>query len=161
MKAAKLAIESFCRRKKPKSVHLQIDNVLALSHLVKMIGTKGAELNKISKEIWEYLIGNKITLTEECSPSSQNIQADWESRHTKVTSEWKMCPQIFAWTTQIMGRPRVDLFASRLSHQLPPCMSWKLDPCCMPVDVLQQKWTRIFPYAFPPYSLIGKVLRKI
>ena len=161
MKAAKLAIESFCRVKKPKSVHLLIDNVTALSHLVKMGGTKRAELNKISKEIWEYLIGNKITLTAKYLTSSQNIQVDCESRHTKDSSEWKLCPQTFARTTQIMGKPSLDLFASRLSHQLPRYMSWKLDSCCMAVDVLQQKWTHMFPYAFSPFSLIGKVLRKI
>ena len=160
MKAAKLAIESFCRVKKPKLVHLQID-VTALSHLVEMGGTKSSELNKISKEICEYLIGNKITLTAEYLPSSQNIQADWESRHTKDLTEWKLCPQTVARTTQIMGKPSVDLFASRLSHQLPRYTSWKLDSCCMTVDALQQKWTYMFPYAFPPFSLIEKVLRKI
>ena len=110
MKAAKLAIVSFCRVKKTKSVHLQIDNFTALSHLVKMGGTKSAELNKISKEIWEYLILNEITLTAEYLPSSQNIQADWESRHTKDSSEWKLCPQTFAGTTQTMGKLSVDLF---------------------------------------------------
>ena len=89
MKAAKLAIELFCRVKKPKSAHLQINNITALSHLVKMGGTKRAELNKILKEIWEYLVGNKIALTAEYLPSSQNIQADWESRHNKDSSEWK------------------------------------------------------------------------
>ena len=100
----------------------------SLSHLVKMGGTKGAELNKISKEIWEYLIVNEITLTAKYLPSSQNIQVDWESRHTKNSSECKLCPQVFAKTTQIMRKPHVDLFASRLSHQLRRYMSWKLDP---------------------------------
>ena len=60
-----------------------------------------------------------------------------------------------------MGKPNVDLFASRLSHQLPWSMSWKRDSCCMGVDALQQKCTHMFPYAFPPFWLIGKVLRKI
>ena len=44
MNAAKLAIESFCRVKKPKSVHLQINNMTALSHLVKMGRRNSAEL---------------------------------------------------------------------------------------------------------------------
>ena len=50
----------------------QID-FIALSHLAKMRGTKRAELNKISKEMWEYSIGNKIKLTAEYLPNSQNI----------------------------------------------------------------------------------------
>ena len=146
---------------KTKISHLQTENVTALSLLVKMGGTRSAELNEISKEIWEYLIENKITLTAEYLSSSQNIQADSESRHSKDSSEWELCPQTFARITQIMGTPCADLFASHLLHQLPRYMSWKLDPCCMTVAVLQQKWTHIFPYAFPQFSLIGKVLRKI
>ena len=161
MKAAKLVIESFCWVKKPKSVHLQTENVTALSLLVKMGGTGSPELNEISKEIWEYLIENKITLTAEYLSSSQNIQADSESRHSKDSSEWELCPQTFASITQIMGTPSADLFASHLLHQLPRYISWKLDPCCMTVATLQQKWTHMFPYAFPQFSLIGKVLRKI
>ena len=126
MNAAKLAIESFCRVKKPKSVHLQINNMTALSHLVKMGGRNSAELNKILKEIWEYLIVNWITLTAEYLPSSQNIHLNWESCHSKDLSEWKLCPQTFAKTTQIMSKsPCIDLFASCLSHQLPWYLSLK------------------------------------
>ena len=36
------------------------------------------------------------------------------SYHTKDSSEWKLSPQTFARTTQIMGKPGVELFASRL-----------------------------------------------
>ena len=31
----------------------------------------------------------------------------------------------------------------------------------MAVDALQREWKHMFPYVFPPFSLIGKVLRKI
>ena len=122
MKAAKLSIESFLQGEKKNKISSPKNRQ---RHLVKMGGTKSTELNKFSKENWEYLIGNKIKLTAEYLPSSQNIQADWESCHTKDSSEWKMCPQIF--------------FASRLSHQLSRYMSWKLDPCCRAVGALQQK----------------------
>ena len=74
---------------------------------------------------------NKITLTAEYLPSSQNIEADWESHHTKDLTKWTLYPQTFARITQIMGTPSVDLFAPHLSHQLPQYMSWKLDTCCM------------------------------
>ena len=104
---------------------------------------------------------NGITLTAEYLLNSQNIQPYWESRHTKDSSEWKLYLQTFARTTQVMGKPSVDLFASRLPHQLPGCMLWKLDPCCMSVDVLQQKLTHMFSYASTPFSVIEKVLRKI
>ena len=50
MKAAKLTIESFCRVKKTKSVHLQIDNVTALPHLVKMGGNFEENLGVLNCE---------------------------------------------------------------------------------------------------------------
>ena len=59
--------------KKPKSVHLQIDNVTALSHLMKMGWTKTAKLNKLLKEIWEYLIGNNIALTSQALKTFRRI----------------------------------------------------------------------------------------
>ena len=41
-----------------------------------------------------------------------------------------------------------------------PYMSLKPDPNCIAVDAFDQKWNHLFPYAFPPFNLIGRVLRK-
>ena len=60
-----------------------------------------------------------------------------------------------------MGKASVDEYASHLSHQPPQNVSWKLNPSGMTVDALQQKWTHMFPYTFPSFSLVVKVLRKI
>ena len=109
--------------------------------------TKSAELNKISKEIWEYLIVNGIMHTAEYLPGSQNIQPDEESRHTKNSSKWKLCPQTFARTTQIIGKPSADVFVSHVMEH----------GTCHAVDDLQQKWTQMCPLSFPPFSLMGKV----
>ena len=49
-----------------------------------------------------------------------------------------------------MGKPSVDFFVSRLSHQLPWYMSWKLDPFCMAVDALQHKMDTYVPLCFSP-----------
>ena len=46
------------------------------------------------------------------------------------------------------------------SHQILPYMSLKIDPDCQAVDALQQNWSNLFPYAFPPFNLIGRVLKK-
>ena len=60
-----------------------------------------------------------------------------------------------------MGTPDVDLFASRLKHQVPGYMAWKRDPGSRATDALQQNCKNLFPYAFPPFSLIGRVLTKV
>ena len=52
---------------------------------------------------------------------------------------------------------KIDLFASRLSHQLPQYFAWKPDPFSQETDALQQIWGSQFLYAFPPFCLILQV----
>ena len=54
--AAELAILTFTKDRKPRSIHLRIDNTTALSNLVKMGGTKCPDLSRIAKRIWAYLL---------------------------------------------------------------------------------------------------------
>ena len=59
------------------------------------------------------------------------------------------------------GHPNMDLFISRLPHQLPAYMAWKPDPTSKAIDALQQALSHLYPYAFPPFSLIAMVLSKL
>ena len=111
------------------------------------------EMTIIAKRIWNYLLSKGITLTAEWIPSSENHIADWESRNTKDSSEWKLCPKIFQCLSRRLGETTVDLFASRTSHQLPQYVSWKPDPQCLFTDAFQRIWENYTPYAFPPFCL--------
>ena len=56
----------------------------------------------------------------------------------------------------------MDLFASRACHQIPSYLSWKADPQSLGADAFQQNWKhRGLLYAFPPFSIIEKVLLKV
>ena len=133
----------------------------ALSYLVKMGGTRSPELLKVAKEIWDCLLANGIVVTAEYLPSSLNIQADWQSRNHRESSDWKLNPKIFSQIVKIRGIPQIDLFATRLNHPLPKYMSWHPDPSSCAVDSLQHSWKNLYGYAFPPFFLIGKVLGKV
>ena len=162
LKAAKYAILTFTRMfPSAKSVHIRMDNMVALSYLVKMGGTQNKNLTLLSKEIWEYLIAKEITITAEYLPGSLNKEADFQSRAVKDSSEWKLNPEIFQKICKEWETPDVDLFASRVSHQLPTYMSWKLDPFSKGKDAFQSSWTHMRGYAFPPFSLVGRVLSKV
>ena len=162
LKAAELAIMSFTLKERDAiSVHIRMDNMAALSYLMKMGGTKNQELTAISKEIWQYLFKRKITITVEYLPASMNGEADRESRQTRDSSQWKLNPTIFMTLCQIRGTPEVDLFASRVSHQLPHYISWKIDPFSQGRDAFQISWADKFVYAFPPFVLIGRILQKV
>ena len=90
-----------------------------------------------------------------------NVEAERESRQTRGSSKWKLNPTIFINLCQVRETPEMDLFASRVSHQLPQYMSWKIDPFSQGKDAFQISWAHNFVYAFPPFALIGRVFQKV
>ena len=77
LKAAKLAIISFHRLfPESLSIHIQIDNIVALTFLIKMEGTRSEVSTAVSKEIWRYLLDHQITITVEYLPGVLNVEAD-------------------------------------------------------------------------------------
>ena len=56
----------------------------------------------------------------------------------------------------------MDLFASRLNCQTETYISWKPDPFALAVDAFTMNWNTLGTvYAFPPFALISKMLKKI
>ena len=56
---------------------------------------------------------------------------------------------------------QTDLFASRINYQLEKCVSFKPDPGAIAIDAFSLDWANLTFYAFPPFSVIPMVLRKI
>ena len=68
------------------------------------------------------------------------MEADWQSRNPRDSSEWKLLAQIFHQICQIKRTPEIDLFASRLSYQLPKYFAWRPDPYSEGTDAMQNPW---------------------
>ena len=103
--AIKLAIQTFSKALKHKAIHLQVDNMVALTYLLKMGSTQNLKLAQLTKEIWDHLLQCGITLTAEYLASKLNVTADWESRNSSDSSEWKLAPQSFQRICQMRGTP--------------------------------------------------------
>jgi hypothetical protein len=159
MIAIKRGLETFTRIHNVKAIHMQVDNTSALSYLLKMGGKTNQEMNAITKAIWDYLLRNRISCTAEYLPSNLNKEADEMSR-SNDSSEWMLNPKLFEKICQIMGNPDVDLFASLASHQIDRYISWRPDPKAIATDAFQQDWRHKLGYAFPPFKLIGRTLRR-
>ena len=159
--ALKFAILTFGNNLSHLTVHFQVDNKVALAYLLKMSGIRSPQLLKISKSIWNYLLSLNITITVEYLPSRLNVRADWESRNATDSSDWKLYQNVFLEITKLLGTPAVDLFASRLYHQLPLYMTRKPNPNSFATDAMQQDWNKMFGFVFLPFSLIGRVINKI
>ena len=105
-----------------------MDNKVALEYLLKLGGTRNPQCLKIGKSIWNYLLSHKITITAEYLPSRLNFRDDWESKNATDSSDWKLHRKVFLKITKLLKTLTVDLFVSRVCHQLPQCMKWKPDP---------------------------------
>ena len=115
---------------------------------------KSLEIIKLIKEIWDYVLSRGIPITTEYLPSKLNIIADRDSREKVDFSEWKLDPKVFQGLVQLMGNPVVDLFASRLNHQLPQYITWRPDPFSQGTNAMHQDWSQNYLYASPflPYE---------
>lgn len=155
-----LALQSFFPKNTNTSIKVLSDNTTTVAYLNHMGGTK-PKCNKLAHKIWSWCEENNNWILAAHIPGKTNVIADKQSRTIKDNMEWKLCPQKFREICTVLGTPEIDLFATRLNHQLPRYMSWKPDPGTEAVDAFTEPWGGLFPYIFPPFNLIGKVLGKI
>ena len=57
--------------------------------------------------------------------------------------------------------PNIDLFASRLNRQFANYVSYRPDHQALSIDAFSLTWADKMFYAFPPFSVIGNVQKKI
>jgi hypothetical protein len=57
--------------------------------------------------------------------------------------------------------PDIDIFASRINTQFPHYVAYRPDPGAVAIDAFTNDWSRHNFYAFPPFSLLPLVLKKI
>ena len=93
-------------------------------------------------------------ITAEYLPSSLNVKTDIKSRKVETKSEWKLLPEMFQKITKILGQPKVNFLASRLSHQLSRYIARKADPNSTATNAMHQNWNKGFSYAFPQFCLL-------
>lgn len=90
-----------------------------------------------------------------------NVDADFKSRSFSDKHEWMLNRNVFTEILTEFPELNMDLFASRLTTQLTQYCSWQPDPGSAFVDAFSIDWSKFNFYAFPPFSLIPRCLRKI
>ena len=83
------------------------------------------------------------------------------SRNFNKTIKWKLSTHLFQNLSGISGKPTLEIFASRINHQMDKYIPWKPDPKALASDAFSIKRNADFCYIFPPFSLLGKVTAKI
>lgn len=159
--AGALAVKVFARNKIQMKIRLLMDNVSAAHYINKMGGTKSPVLAQLALDLWSWCLEHKILLEAQHIPRVLNVRADQESRTFLDHNDWKVSPAAFNLVNQTLGTLQLDLFASRLSAQLPKFISWRPDPEAEAFDAFSQDWSKVHGYAFLPFALVVRCLRQV
>ena len=156
-----ICLTIFCSKLSDVHIQFELDNVTAVGYVNQMGGSKSIACDLLAHKIWSWCIARCIWLSAVHIPGYTNVEADLLSRNCYSDHEWQLNPVIFQKLRAVFPALSIDLFASVLNAQLPRYVSWNPDPYAMFVDAFSTPWMGEYFYAFPPFSLIDKCLKKI
>lgn len=159
--AAFNGLKSFAKNHSNCNVILRVDNITAISHINRMGGIRFPHLNDITKQIWNWCEKRKIIIFASYVNTRDNVIADRASRQTPTESEYSLNHTVFQEIKNVFGTPQIDLFASYQNKKCQVFVSWHPDPQSSFIDAFTLNWGNHFFYAFPPFSLLPRVLKKI
>ena len=154
-----LALQAFCDQEKKKNIVFYTDNSTALACVNKK-GSNKSNLNDITRLIWLFAIQRDLWIKAVFIPGIENVLADSESRKIRQV-EWKLNPIVFKKLYEMRGPFYIDLFASRISHQISKFVSWLPDPEAWKIDAFSLDWDMVGIYCFPPFCLILRILHRV
>lgn len=162
LKAVLFGLQTFVKEKKNIHIRVMSDNMTAVSCVNKMGTSHSQACNTVTKTIWLFAKERGLWLSAAFIPGKQNVEADEESRKLNLDLEWKIDPELLKEALFLLKfQPEIDLFASRLNKQLEKYVSYRPDPEAAAVDAFSINWHGLQFYAFPPFSVIPAMLRKI
>ena len=95
-------------------------------------------------------------------PGCENVEADKESRTCRRCTEWCLKKTLFTNAcAKLSVTPNIDLFTSRINCQIIPYVSYRADSAAFAINAFHLSWQHHLFCAFPPFSLITRVLQKI
>lgn len=159
--AAFFGLKCFASQCKDCDILLRIDNTTAIAYINKMGGIRFKNLNRIAKDIWNWCELRNIWLYASYISSADNNKADFESRKLEPETEFELKDEAFQEIVEMFGKPEIDLFASRVNKKCERYIAWNSDPDALTIDAFTVNWNGSYFYAFPPFAIILKVLRKI
>ena len=162
LKAVFYGLRNFGSDLRDTSLLLRIDNTTAVAYVNKMGGVQYPWLNDIARAIWQFCEQRRLWLFASYIPSAENVLADKASRIKKTDTEWVLNREVFRQIIDRFGDPVIDLFASKDNRKCDSYVSWFPEPEAIAIDAFTLNWNRVgFFYAFPPFALILRTLRKI
>jgi len=156
-----LALQSFLPHVAGKHILLHTDNTTVSAYINRQGGSRSPTLSVRACLILAWCAQHRITLSAKHIAGHLNVLADALSRSSTVLhSEWTITHLALNRLWSLIDKPLIDLFATRFSKRLPLFVSPFPDPEAWRINSLEISWSGLRAYAFPPFQLLGKVLRK-
>ena len=148
-----------------RNVSVFCDNSTAVSYLRMEGGTRSPFLNSLTPGILRWAESLSIRLLPQFIPGSLNVLADSLSLslcrpHQLPHSEWSLHPGVFQSLSHLWP-VQIDLFATSDNRPCSVYFSPFRDPMAAGTDAFLQSWDGLQAYAFPPWSIILRVLAKL
>lgn len=154
-------LKSLCRSYRNSQILVRSDNTTAIAYINRQGGTKFLNLHKRATQIWNWCENQNNWIFATYIASRDNTIADSESRVLETGLEWELNDYAFREICIAFGKPDIDLFATKSNSKCSKYASWLPDPGSMFIDAFTISWTDLWFYAFPPFSLVNRVIRKI
>ena len=162
LKAILYGLQSFYDNVNDVIFSIKTDNTTAVAYVNRHGGTKSQLCNDVARAIWKWLQDRCSWAFASHIPGVLNDDADYCSRHFTEDTEWELNESIFQQIVDKWGQPTIDLFASQFNYKVWPFCSWYPVPKASFVDAFSLNWGKlVLPYFFPPFRLLGRVLRKM
>jgi hypothetical protein len=167
LKAVYLALQAFFRETRNATIHLSIDNTVAMAY-VNHMGGRIPRYDALARRIWRFLEERDMFIVASFVPSHKN-KADYLTRLSKQRLAWRfqelefqLLPKWFNFACKhFKCRPTIDWFASDDNAQIPRFCAWESAKRASCFDAFAYSWSVDISYIFPPFALIPRVLAKI
>ena len=138
------------------------DNTTAIHCINKMGTSQSMECHHEVLKIWEWTIIYKNHLPAAHIPGKLNTVADKESRSNHIDTEWMLQAKFLNLALEhLCFKPEIDLFATNINAQFGKYAAFRPDPGAMYIDAFSIEWFDLKFCAFPPISVIPRVLAKV
>jgi len=159
--AAFFTLKCFVTHYSNCEILLRMDNTSAIAYINRAGGVQFPHLSELSRKIWKWCEDRNLWVFASYIPSKENIEADYASRIVNIDTEWELNDIVFREIAKQFGPFSIDLFASRLNKKCKRFCSRFPNPEVTAVNAFTISWKNENFYAFPPFAIIPKMLRKI
>ena len=144
-----------------RSLTVFSDNTTVVAYINRQGGTRSPQLCLRVWSLLQWCRAHDIVLRATHVAGKDNTLADALSRGRASQGEWELASRWATWLFKRFHRPNLDLFATAENAKLPTFCSRTFHPRAWAVDALSLSWDGLDAYAFPPFTIIHRVLLKI